>query len=91
MLRALAHGFGLRVAEVEPDALADGRRRQLAALAALSRALPTCRLDPAPGQTLELPSLEPYDGPLGIVMPEHGGLDGPRARGATTLVVGLPG
>jgi len=90
LLRVLAHRLGRRVAELHPDALGDGRRRHVAALAALSGALPVCVLDPTPGETIDLPDLAPYDGPLGIVMPEHGGLDGPRARGATTLTTTLP-
>jgi hypothetical protein len=90
LLRALAHRLGLRVAEVDATALEDGRRRHLAALAALSGALPVCVFDPRPGETIELPDLAPYQGPLGVVMPEHGGLDGPRARGATTLTTSLP-
>ena len=90
LLRALAHRLGMRVAELDPAALEDGRRRHVAALAALSGALPVCVLDPMPGETIELPDLAPYDGPLGVVMPEHGGLDGPRARGATTVTTALP-
>jgi len=56
-------------------------------LATLLHALPVVELDPAPGETVELPRLAGYDGPLAAVAGRRGGI---RAENALTLRLGLP-
>jgi hypothetical protein len=56
-------------------------------LATLLHALPIVALAPASGETLELPRLPGYDGPLAAVAGRRGGI---RAERAVTITVGLP-
>ena len=56
-------------------------------LATLLHALPLVALDPAPGETVELPQLLGYSGPLAAIAGRSGGI---RAERAVTLRLGLP-
>jgi len=56
-------------------------------LAALLHALPLFTLDPAPGETVDLPRLAGYDGPLAAVAGRRGGV---RAERAVTIRLDLP-
>lgn len=58
---------------------------QLGALCTLLRALPVIVLDLSPGETVELPTLPGYAGPLAVLLGPEGGLTGPRMRRALTL------
>ncbi len=65
-----------------------GRRHAPAGpLATLLHALPVIELDPAPGETVDLPRLRGYAGPLAAVAGRRGGI---RAKSALTLRLGLP-
>ncbi|MDT5295399.1 MAG: hypothetical protein QOJ76_2279 [Acidobacteriota bacterium] len=59
-------------------------------LASLTGAFPVVALDPAPGETVELPPLKGYDGPVGIVMRREGGVSGPPLERAVTLNLPAP-
>ena len=56
-------------------------------LATLLHALPLVVLDPAPGETVQLPALHGYAGPLAAVAGRSGGV---RAERALTVWLGLP-
>jgi hypothetical protein len=56
-------------------------------LATLLHALPVVELDPAPGETVDLPRLAGHDGPLAAIAGRGGGI---RAENALTLRLGLP-
>jgi hypothetical protein len=56
-------------------------------LATLLHALPLVELDLAPGETVELPQLPGYSGPLAAIAGRGGGI---RAERALTLRLGLP-
>jgi len=47
-------------------------------------------LDLAPGETAQLPSLQGFDGPLGLVLGRHGGFAGPAVERALTLTLEMP-
>jgi hypothetical protein len=82
---AVARALGRGLLQLhDPDA---GARRG-GPLATLLHALPLVVLDPAPGQTVELPRLDGYEGPLAAIAGRHGGI---RAERALTLRLGLPG
>ncbi|MEZ4771290.1 MAG: hypothetical protein R2844_23085 [Caldilineales bacterium] len=76
--------------------LADGARSDderwplLGPLATLTHAIPVLRLDPGPGETLELPALRGYAGPVGLTLGRSGGLGGPLVEQALTLVLPPP-
>jgi ATPase family associated with various cellular activities (AAA) len=56
-------------------------------LATLLHALPVVELDPAPGETVELPRLAAYDGPLAVVLGRRGGV---RAEQSFTVTLDVP-
>ena len=59
-------------------------------LATLTGALPVICLDPAPGETVELPALKGYEGAVGVVMRREGGVGGPLCERALTLSLPSP-
>src|SRR5205823_10071854 len=68
----------------------DERWRLIGPLATLLHALPAIVLDLAPGETAEMPRLNGFDGPLGIILGKQGGLSGPGAERVLTLTLDLP-
>ncbi|HEX4526265.1 MAG TPA: ATP-binding protein [Gaiellaceae bacterium] len=56
-------------------------------LATLLHALPLVELDPGPGETVELPQLHGYTGPLAAIAGRSGGI---RAERTLTVRLGLP-
>jgi SpoVK/Ycf46/Vps4 family AAA+-type ATPase len=56
-------------------------------LSTVARCFPVVELDPAPGETVELPALPGYRGPLGIIMRREGGVTGPSVERAITLAL----
>jgi hypothetical protein len=67
----------------------DDHWRLVGPLATLQKALPVILLDLAPGETVELPPLIGYQGPIGVAMGNSGGLRLPTGE-AITLVLDLP-
>jgi hypothetical protein len=61
--------------------------RMLGPLATLMGAMPILRCDPAPGETLDLPALPGYRGPVGITLGRSGGLRGPLVGRALSLTL----
>ncbi|MFN2416334.1 MAG: ATP-binding protein [Pyrinomonadaceae bacterium] len=59
-------------------------------LATLTGALPVVAVDPAPGETVELPALKGYAGAVGVVMRREGGVGGPLLEHAVTFDVPAP-
>jgi len=59
-------------------------------LCMLTNALPVVEIDPPPGETVELPSLAGYRGPLGMILRREGGVSGPAVESAITLNLPLP-
>ncbi|MET0624172.1 MAG: ATP-binding protein [Pyrinomonadaceae bacterium] len=59
-------------------------------LATLTGALPVVAVDPAPGETIELPALKGYSGAVGVVMRREGGVGGPLLERAVTLTLPAP-
>ena len=90
-LGALARTLGCGLLEVNGlGAAGDERWRLVGALATALRALPVVVLDPAPGETLELPRLGGCAYPLCAVLGPQGGLGGRGAERAVTLSLGMP-
>jgi len=52
--------------------------------------LPAIAVDPAPGETIELPPLKCYRGPVGVVMRREGGVRGENLEQALTLTLLSP-
>lgn len=75
-------------AESPPLPLLDEDFTLLGPLCLLTNAFPVLSLDPAPGETIELPCLAGYDGPVGVLLPREGGCGGPLT--ARALLFTLP-
>ncbi|MDT5267904.1 MAG: hypothetical protein QOH49_90 [Acidobacteriota bacterium] len=59
-------------------------------LATVLNALPVAALDLAPGETVELPRLAGYRGPLGVVLGRQGGMTGHAAERMLTVSLEMP-
>jgi ATPase family associated with various cellular activities (AAA) len=81
---AVARRLGLGLLELRDPAADAGL---VGALAALLPALPLVVLDPAPGETVELPQFPGYRGPLAAVAGRRGGLHADRA---VTITLPMP-
>jgi ATPase family protein associated with various cellular activities (AAA) len=91
VLGAVASILGRGVLEIKGlDKADDERWKLVGSLATLLDALPVVVLDLAPGETAELPGLNGYAGPLGIVLGKQGGVSGPGAERAITLMLEMP-
>jgi hypothetical protein len=91
LLGALARSLGRGTIEIHgfsrPD---DERWRQLGLLATALHAVPVVVLDLAPGESIEIPCLTAYRGPLGVVVGRQGGITGPSTDGALTFTLETP-
>lgn len=91
VLGAVAHSLGRNVLEInglsQPD---DGRWKLVGPLASLLHAMPLVVLELAAGETVELPRLAGYAGPVGVALGRPGGLRGPVVERALTLNLDLP-
>jgi hypothetical protein len=91
VLGAIARELGLGTLEVagleRPD---DGRWRSVGVVATLLDAMPLVVLDPGPAETIDLPPLEGWKGPIGIVLGRHGGVAGSGLERAVTVTLELP-
>jgi hypothetical protein len=91
MLGAVARRLGRGVVEVAGLAgPGDERWRLLGPLATLLGALPVVTLDPAPGETVEVPRLGGEHALLGLAVGRHGGLSGPGVERSLTLNADMP-
>lgn len=89
---ALACATGRGVLEVRAMAQpSDPRWRTVGPLATLLHAMPVIVANPAPGETVELPDLLAYRGPVGVTLGRLGGVSGTPVRQAVSLELGLPG
>jgi ATPase family associated with various cellular activities (AAA) len=91
ILGAVARALGRDVLLWEEGKPGDDSWRLLGPLATLTGALPVLRCDSGPGETLDLPSLPGYSGPVGIAMGRSGGLRGSLLTHALSLNLPPPG
>lgn len=73
-----------------PRTAGDDVLQLIGPLATLTGALPVIAVDPAPGETVELPPLKGYRGPAGIIMRREGGVKGEIVERALTLTLPPP-
>jgi ATPase family associated with various cellular activities (AAA) len=90
-LGAVARRLGRGVIEVEGFAGAgDERWRLLGPLATLLDAMPVVALDPAPGETAQVPRLRGEHAVLGLAVGRQGGLSGAGVERSLTLNADVP-
>jgi hypothetical protein len=87
---AIARATGRGLLELSGLSDRDPRWRAAGALATLLDAVPAVILDPAPGETAHVPSVDGGRGPLGIVLGRRGGVAGPGVERAVTLALDVP-
>jgi AAA+ superfamily predicted ATPase len=73
-----------------PRSSTDEVGQMIGPLATLTGALPVIVVDPAPGETVELPPLKDYRGPAGIIMRPEGGVRGEIVEHALTVTLPPP-
>jgi hypothetical protein len=84
---SVARGLGRGTLEVAGVGTDDERGPLLGPLATLTGSLPLLVLEPGPGETLELPTLRGYRGPVLVVMGQEGGLGGAGTGDVVTLTL----
>ncbi len=90
LLGSIARVLGRDVLLAEGVSSTDPSWRLLGPLATVLGAMPVLRGDPGPGETLELPALPGYAGPVGITLGQSGGLRGPLLERALSLSLPPP-
>lgn len=91
LMGAIAGMLGRTMLEVigpsKPD---DERWKIVGPLATLLHAMPVIVLEPAPGETVMLPELDGFTGPVGLVLDKRGGVSGPPVERAFTMALKMP-
>jgi hypothetical protein len=64
--------------------------QSLGVLCTILNALPVFKMELAPGETANFPKLRGFNGPMGIVLGEEGGLDGSDSEQVVTLSLPIP-
>jgi hypothetical protein len=82
---ALARALGRNLLLCEVDLHKAEERRLIGPLALLSGAIPLLRCNPGSGESLDIPELAGYHGPVGFSLGRSGGLRGPLMAQALTL------
>jgi tRNA A37 threonylcarbamoyladenosine biosynthesis protein TsaE len=92
LLRAIAKELDAGTLEIAaPLKPEDERWRWLGTLAMILGAMPVFSFDLGPGETLTLPELPGFRGPIGVALSKHGGLSGSLAESAVLVEVPTPG
>ena len=89
-LGAVARTQGRHILLWEGSKPGDESWRMIGPLATLMKALPLLRFDLAPSETLDLPSLLGYCGPVGITLGRSGGLRGPLLGHSLSFTLQAP-
>lgn len=90
VLGAVAQALGRDILLWEGGTPGDDSWRLLGPLATLTGAMPLLRCEPGPGETLDLPALPGYHGPIGITLGRCGGLRGALIAHSLSLYVPPP-
>ncbi len=90
LLSSIARTLQRNVLLWEGGTSADESWRLLGPLATLTGAMPVLRCDPGPGETLDMPVLPGYQGPVGITLGRSGGLRGPLLTHTLSITIPPP-
>ncbi|HEX5164157.1 MAG TPA: ATP-binding protein [Thermomicrobiales bacterium] len=89
--RAMGHGVAyVDLTAAQPQS-AEPHWPYLGPFCAAARLLPVIGYDLGPGETVELPALTGYSGPVGVLMGTEGGLSGAALERAVTLTTPVAG
>lgn len=88
---AVAKALGQGILRIDlPWSADDPRWRLVGPLAIALNAFPLVTADPAPGETLTMPALGGWAGPLAVVLGTQGGIAGPDIERALVMRLDLP-
>ncbi|MCB0106025.1 MAG: AAA family ATPase, partial [Caldilineaceae bacterium] len=90
VMGALARELGRGLTVVEGGAHTPVTEQTLGALCTLTNTWPVFTYQSAPGETVQLPALGGYQGPIGIFIGPEGGVSGAAMHGAVTLTLDKP-
>jgi hypothetical protein len=95
VLSAIARAAGRGILDASavnrPDNRIDEERwRHVALLATAMHAMPVLTCEVAPGERLQIPRPEWFDGPVGIAVGRSGGIGGSASERAITFTLGMP-
>jgi hypothetical protein len=91
VLGAVARALGRGVLEISGLSKPDDDRWLCAGVLAIAYdAVPVIAFELAPGETMDVPALGVYDGPIGVVLGRQGGLAGPGVERALTFTLDIP-
>lgn len=80
--RAMQHG----VLEIsKPSEVSERQWQLIGPLCSMTLCMPIMKYDLEPGETVEMPALNGYSGPVGIIKGLEGGLNGPAVEKSVTL------
>ena len=91
LISGIAHALGRGVLVIDPPPPAnDPFWHEVGALATAVNAMPIISYDMAPGEVQTVPKLACYQGGIGIVIGQTGGVNGPGIEGAVMLTLQVP-
>ncbi len=91
LLQAIARDLERSALVLEIDSCGtDLDRHAPGPLATMLGAIPIVRYDLVAGEVGRMPHLPGYQGPIGVVLGPHGGLEGARLNRAVTMELGMP-
>ncbi len=86
VIRAIAARLGRDTVTVDADHLKT-HAEALGPLCTMAGALPVVTADPGTGETVRVPTLRGYHGPIGVVLGPEGGVEGPSVDQAVNLSI----
>lgn len=88
---AVARALGRGLLTIQPPVRPDEERLRIAApLATLVHAVPLLRVDPLPGETIDIASFNGCDAPVAATIGRHGGVVGAAFARAVTVAIDPP-
>ena len=90
LLASLARALGRGWIEVGLEEVEGGRWVELGPLATALAAMPVVMAEPSIGQTLAVPAIRGYAGPIGYVLPAHGAVAGEDVQRGVTVTLPTP-
>ncbi len=91
LLSVLASQLQCGIVYIDPEAMDDEFTPTIGPLCVMARAMPVFTYDLGPGETVNLPRLPGYSGPIGCLMGLEGGLHNEADDKAITLSMSSPG
>lgn len=92
LVGAVARQLGIGLLEVIPPSRSDDDRwKTIGAMATLLGAMPLIVVDTGPGESMDLPKLGAYEGPVAIVLGRQGGVSGWAVENSVTFGLNMPG